>query len=68
MNLDYIVDSNDVLEITTDIMSSYVVRNKVSVDEMCETISNVYQTLYSLSRSTRALSYKELLNTGLAPA
>jgi predicted transcriptional regulator len=65
MNLDHIVDGNEVLETTTDIISAYVTRNKVSVDDMCSTISNVYKSVYGLSRSTRALSYKELLNGGI---
>ena len=66
MNLDHIIDGNEVLETTTDIITAYVTRNKVSVDEMCNTIGNVYKSVYGLSRTNRALSYKELLNGGVA--
>jgi|GEM_PF-5818131 len=65
MNLDHIVDSTEVLETTADIITSYVGRNKVSVDALCETISNVYQSLQQLDRGGRALTYKELLNGGV---
>ncbi|MFT6073015.1 MAG: putative transcriptional regulator [Alphaproteobacteria bacterium] len=67
MNLDHIVDSSEVLETTTDLIVAYIGRNKVSVDEMCNTIGNVYKTVYTLGRSNRALSYKELLNGGTGP-
>jgi predicted transcriptional regulator len=66
MNLDHIVDSTEVLETTTDIMAAYITRNKLSVDEMCSTIGNVYKAVYGLSRTSRVLSYKELLNGGVA--
>lgn len=65
MTKDHTSDGNDILDTTTDIITSYVARNKVSVDKMCETISEVYSTVHSLSRSSRALSYKELLNGGV---
>lgn len=65
MNLDHIVDSNEILDTTTDIITAYVGRNKVSVDDMCKTIGVVYDTVYGLSRTNRALSYKELLNGGI---
>lgn len=65
MNLDHIVDGTEVLETTTDIIAAYITRNKVSVDEMCSTIGNVYKAVYGLSRSNRALTYKELLNGGV---
>lgn len=64
MNLDYVVDSHDVLDTTTDIITAYVVRNKVSVDDLCHTIGNVYSKVFDISRSNRALTYKELLNNG----
>jgi predicted transcriptional regulator len=65
MNLDHIVDSSEVLETTTDIIMSYIGRNKVSVDTLCTTIGDVYKTVHALGRSNRALSYKELLNGGV---
>ncbi len=65
MNLDHIVDGTEVLETTTDIISAYIIRNKVSVDDMCRTIGSVYKAVHGLSRSNRALTYKELLNGGI---
>lgn len=65
MNLDYIVDSAETLDTTTDIIAAYITRNKVSVDEMCSTIGDVYKTLHGLGRGNRALTYKELLNGGI---
>lgn len=66
MNLDYIVDSSDILETTIDIIAAYVTRNKVSVDDMCSSIGSVYKTLHSLGQNNRALTYRELLNGGEA--
>jgi predicted transcriptional regulator len=65
MNLDHIIDGNEVLDTTTDIITAYVGRNKISIDEMCQTIGTVYKSVYGLSRTNRALSYKELLNGGV---
>lgn len=65
MNLDYIIDGNEVLETTTDIITAYLARNKISIDEMCDTIGHVYKSIYGISRTNRALSYRELLNGGI---
>ena len=64
MNLDHFVDGQEVLETATDIITAYVGRNKVSVDDMCQTIGDIYKTLHGLSSQNRPLTYKELLNGG----
>lgn len=65
MNLEHIIDSNEVMDTTADIITSYVARNKVSIDDMCATIGTVYTTVHSLSRTNRVVSFKELLNGGI---
>ena len=62
MNLSYIIDQEDLLNITSHVVSNHAANNKLSTEELCEVTEKVYQTFHTLSQGQHALSYKDLMN------
>lgn len=62
MNLSYIVDQEDLLNMTSHIVSNHAANNKLTVEELCDVTEKVYQTFHALSQDQRALTYKDLMN------
>ncbi|MEM6603991.1 MAG: hypothetical protein AAF621_08065 [Pseudomonadota bacterium] len=61
MNLSYIIDQKDILEMTSHVVSHHAARNKLSPEELCDVLENVYVSFQKISKNSRALSYKDLV-------